>query len=221
MFPRGAACSFLLGSRAALVITHSSRHWGATDVLFPSARENSTLKFSLNVLLVTALSYIQHISSFLLVCAYATSLGFSHFQQYTVPSRNISSCWPSPWGPLYFFVLSDLNWESPTEHNVFGYQPGEWTPSNSLSSQKSPSCKQCGLQWSSNMNLNTGTRGSCQCGLSELQLQWVSCHVHTFISAAGLYTICRRNMGFTFFVLKINVYWMRNYNVSIKKDNPK
>ena len=154
--------------------------------------------------------YTCHFSSFLLLCTYATSLGFSRFQQYTIPRRNISSCWPSPWGPLYFFLLSGLNWQGPTEHNVFGYQPGGWTPSNSLSSQKSPSCNWHGLQWPSNMNLSTVTRGSCQGGLSELQLQWVSCHLHVFISAAGLYTTCRRNMGFTLFVLNLIFYWMRN-----------
>ena len=161
--------------------------------------------------------YASPLGSFLPLCTYAANLGFSCLQQHTTPRSNISSCWPSPWGPVYFLLLSGLNWDSPTEHNVFGHQPGEWPPFNCLSSQKSPSCNWHGLQWPSNMNLSTVTRGSCQGGLSELQLQWVSCHLHVFISAAGLKTICRRNMGFTLFVLKINIYWMRNYNVSIKK----
>ena len=52
---------------------------------------------------------------------------------------------------------------------------------------------------------------------SELHLQWGSWHAHIFTSAAGLKTICRRNMGFTSFVLNINIYWHRNlYSTKIQ-----
>ena len=84
--------------------------------------------------------YSPPLGSFPPLCTYAANLGFSCLQQHTTPRSNISSCWPSPWGPVYFLLLSGLNWDSPTEHNVFGHQPGERSPFNCLSSQKSPSC---------------------------------------------------------------------------------
>ena len=51
MFPRGVACSLILKSGPALVVTHNFRQWAATAILFLNAREMSALRFSLKVLL--------------------------------------------------------------------------------------------------------------------------------------------------------------------------
>lgn len=157
---------------------------------------NSVLKCSCN----SSELYLTHISSFLLVCTYATSLGFSHFQQYTIPSRNISSCWPNFGAQLYFFLLSDLNRGAPPEtmcldiNQENGHHPIPLPPRNLLHASDVVFSDQAHEPEHSDKRILSVRSLGAAAPVSVLPYACI-------ISAAGLYTTCKKH-GIHLFCVK-------------------